>query len=183
MSPEPRPPIRHRGKTWAAWLALTGGSLGLHRFYLHGFGDVLAWLHPLPTLAGWIGVLRLRTLGQDDPAAWLLIPLLGLMLTQAMLCAIVIGLTPDERWAARWGTPRRPSGWAAVLAVVLALLLGGGVLMGTLAYGGQKYFEYEAEQAATAAAGRTAGPGPDGLEAGTRGTGPVVVQNSQKPAQ
>lgn len=183
MSPEPSSPIRRRGKTTAAWLALTGGSLGLHRFYLHGAGDLLAWLHPLPTLAGWLGVLRLRNLGQDDHAAWLLIPVLGLMLAQAMLCAIVIGLTPDERWAQRWGEPRRPSGWAAVLAVILALLLGGGVLMGTLAYGGQKYFEYQAEQAAALAAGRTDGARDDRAAAPAAGGVPGVGQNSQKPAQ
>ena len=33
-------------------IALIGGSLGLHRFYLHGWRDVWGWLHPLPTLLG-----------------------------------------------------------------------------------------------------------------------------------
>lgn len=132
-----------KSKTLATWLALLGGSLGAHRFYLHGWRDTLAWLHPLPALLGLGGVVRMRNLGQDDHAAWLLIPLLGLMLVIGMLSAIVYGLTPDERWAARYGPPRRPAGWLAVIGVILALLLGGGVLMGTLAFGGQKFFEYQ----------------------------------------
>jgi hypothetical protein len=33
-----------------------------------------------------------------------------------------------------------------VIGVVLALLLGGTVLMGTLAFGGQMFFEYQAHQ-------------------------------------
>lgn len=134
-----------RSKTLATWLALLAGSLGAHRFYLHGSRDWLAWLHPWPTLAGLAGLIRMRNLGQDDHAAWLLIPLLGLMLAQAMLCAIVIGLTPDEKWRDRHdpGGPLRPTRWGPVLGAVLALLLGGGVLMGTLAFGGQKFFEYQ----------------------------------------
>jgi len=35
-----------RSKTIATWLALLGGSLGLHRFYLLGWRDPWAWLHP-----------------------------------------------------------------------------------------------------------------------------------------
>lgn len=136
-----------RSKTLATWLALVAGCFGAHRFYLHGKGDLWGWLHPWPTLLGLAGVLRMRALGQDDHAAWLLIPLLGLMISQAMLSAIVIGLTPDERWQARFGASRH-SGWAAVLGVIAALMIGGAVLMGTLAFGGQKYFEWQAEQAA-----------------------------------
>ena len=133
---------RPRSKTVATWLALLGGSLGAHRFYLYGRRDLPAWLHPWPTLAGLAGALRMRMLGQDDHAAWLLIPLLGLMLAQAMLAAIVYGLTPDERWAARFAQPVRASGWPAVIGVVAALMVGGVVLMGTVAFAGQKFFEY-----------------------------------------
>jgi TM2 domain-containing membrane protein YozV len=147
-----------KNKTLATWLALLGGSLGAHRFYLHGKGDLLGWLHPLPTLAGLAGALRMHNLGQDDHVAWLLIPLLGLMLTQAMLSAIVLGLTPDERWAQRFGQPLQASGWGAVLGVIAALLVGGAVLMGTLAFGGQKYFEFQAEQAQTAADAAASAP-------------------------
>lgn len=141
--------MRQRSKTLATWLAVLGGPLGAHRFYLHGRGDLWGWLHPWPTLLGAVGVLRINALGQDDQIAWLLLPLLGLMIAQAMLSAIVIGLTPDERWRARFGPAGRPSGWLAVIGVVVALLLGGASFMGALAYGGQKYFEWQSQRAAS----------------------------------
>lgn len=137
--------LHTKSKTVTTWLALLLGSLGAHRFYLYGWRDALAWLHPVPTLLGLAGAVRMQNLGQDDHAAWLLIPVLGLMLSIGMLAAIVYGLTPDERWAERHnpGQPVRPTGWGPVLGVVTALLVGGTVLMGTLAFGGQMFFEYQ----------------------------------------
>ena len=110
-----------------------------------GRRDAWAWLHPLPTLLGLAGALRMQNLGQDDHAAWLLIPLLGVMLSISMLAAIVYGLTPDEKWSARFspGQPVQATGWGPVVGVVIALLAGGTVLMGTLAFGGQMFFEYQ----------------------------------------
>jgi hypothetical protein len=132
-----------RSKTLATWIAFLGGSLGLPRFYLYGRHDVWAWLHPWPTLIGLYGVQRMRDLGQDDRLAWLLIPLLGAMLAGTMLVAIVYGLTPDEKWNARFnaGAPMPPSGWANLFGVMLALMVGGGVLMATIAFSAQRYFE------------------------------------------
>lgn len=137
----------YRSKTFATWLAFAGGTLGLHRFYLHGFGDKLGWLFPWPTAIGLLGVMRIRELGQDDHLAWLLVPLFGLMVAQAMLTAIVYGLTPDEKWDARFnpGQPGPGTRWAPVLGAIAALMVGGAVLMGTIAYGGQKFFEWQAE--------------------------------------
>ena len=137
--------LHTKSKTVTTWLALLLGSLGAHRFYLYGRRDRLAWLHPVPTLLGLAGAVRMQNLGQDDHVAWLLIPVLGLMLSISMMAAIVYGLTPDERWAERHnpGQPVRPTGWGPVLGVVTALLVGGTVLMGTLAFGGQMFFEYQ----------------------------------------
>jgi len=139
----------YRSKTLAAWIALVGGGFGLHRFYLHGFGDLRGWLFPWPTLFGLYGVQRMRHLGQDDHLAWLLIPLLGVMLAGSMLTAIIYGLTPDDQWNARFN-PRGPAhrtGWATIIAVVLALAIGAGVLIATVAFTGQRYFEYQAQVA------------------------------------
>lgn len=137
---------RRRSKTAAAWLALALGAFGAHRFYLHGLRDRLAWLHPGPTLVGLAGAVRLRNLGVDDAAGSALVPLLGLMLSIAALSAIVIALTPDERWDARHNPGLAPSTtrWGPVLAAVLALMLGGGVLMGTIAFSIQRLFEWSA---------------------------------------
>ncbi len=137
----------YRSKTLAAWLALLLGPLGLHRFYLHGLRDGIGWLHVPVTALGLIGVERMRSLGQDDRLSWLLVPLLGLMISQAMLVAIVWALTPDERWDARHnpGRPGPATGWGPVLAAITSLLIGGAVLMGTIAYSGQRFFEWQLE--------------------------------------
>lgn len=137
-----------KSKTVATWLSFALGSLGAHRFYLHGFGDKLAWLHPLPTLLGLYGVHRMDTLGQDDVTAWFLIPLLGLMIAQSMLAGIVYGLMPDERWADRFNRGvLRKTGWLPILGVVACLMVGGACLMATIAFSAQRYFESQVEAA------------------------------------
>jgi hypothetical protein len=134
-----------RSKTLAAWLALLLGASGLHRVYLYGWRDIFAWLHPVPTLVGLAGVVRMRNLGQDDRIAWLLIPVLGAMLSAGALTAIVWALMPDERWDQRHngGITTQPGRWGAVLAAVVGLLLGGMVLMGTITFSLQKFFEWQ----------------------------------------
>jgi hypothetical protein len=147
------PENTYKSKTLAAWVALIGGPLGLHRFYLHGLKDIWGWLYPLPTLLGLWGIQRVQDLGQDDQLAWLLIPLLGLIVALTMLQAILIGLTPDERWHARFnpdlvGHPEAPaSGWPVIFAIVISLLVGATVLMATIAFSGQRYFEYQVDEA------------------------------------
>jgi hypothetical protein len=144
----PAPPEGHyRSKTIAAWLSLLLGPLGLHRLYLHGLRDPWAWLHPLPTALGLIGLDRHLTLGQDDRLSWVLLPLLGLMVSITMFTAIFYALTPDERWDARHNPGRAGpgTGWGPVLAAIIAMLIGGGILMGTIAYSGQRFFEWQLE--------------------------------------
>jgi hypothetical protein len=133
-----------RSKTVATWLALLGGSVGAHRLYLRGPRDAWAWLHAVPTLVGAYGAWRMRTLSVDDRLGSLLVPLLGLMLAGTMLMAIVYGLTPDEKWDARWnaGIASHPGGWGAILGVIAALMLGATALMATIAFAGQRVFEW-----------------------------------------
>jgi hypothetical protein len=139
----------YKSKTFATWCALIGGGLGLHRIYLYGVKDSWAWLWVLPTLLGAYGVRRVWTLGQDDQLAWLLVPLLGLAVAAAMLAAIIYGLTPDEKWNARFNPqgPEHRTGWLAIIGVVLALLIGATSLMSAIAYSSQHYFEYQIEEA------------------------------------
>ncbi len=143
---------RYRSKPMAAWLALLGGALGLHRLYLRGLRDPWAWAHLLPTATGYVGLQRLQQLGQDDRLAWMLIPLLGTMLSLGAFFAILYGLTPDEKWDARHnpGQPSRVTTWSPVLAAVAALLLGGGVLMGTITYSVQMFFQWQLQPGAGA---------------------------------
>jgi hypothetical protein len=153
----------YRSKTLATWIAVLGGTLGLHRMYLHGLRDPWAWAHPLPTALGLLGVQRLRDLGQDDRLGWILAPALGLMVAQAMLCAIVYALTPDERWDTRRNPQHPPvrTAWGPVLGAVTALLVGAGALMSSIAYGVQKYFEWQLDHERRAAPAAGAAPQAD----------------------
>lgn len=136
---------RYRSKTIATWLAVLFGAFGVHRFYLRGWRDWQGWAYPLPTLLGLAGVQRMRAFGQDDRVAWVLIPILGLALSAAMLSAIVYGLTPDETWDRRHNpqAPGRRTSWGPVLGAIVALLVGATALMGTVAFGGQRFFEWQ----------------------------------------
>ena len=135
-----------RSRAVATWLALVGGSLGVHRFYLHGIADVVGWLHPWPTLLGTYGFWRMREFGVDDARGSKLVLLLGAMVALAMLQTIVLGLTSDERWSARHGpAPARSApGWPTYVAVALALAIGAGAAMATIAFAAQQYFESSA---------------------------------------
>lgn len=138
----------YKSKTLATWIAVVGGALGLHRFYLHGLRDAWGWLHAPPTLLGLYGLQRMNELGQDDKLAWALLPLLGLMLAGTMLAAIVYGLTPDEKWDAKHnpGAATHDTRWGPVLGVIVALMLGAAALMATVAFSGQRYFEWQVEE-------------------------------------
>jgi hypothetical protein len=144
---------RPKNKTVATWLSFLGGPLGLHRFYLHGLGDWLGWLFPIPTALGIYGVERILAFGQDDKLSWVLVPLLGSMIAIGALTAIVFGLSSAEKWNARHNPqlpPDAPAGatrWATIWGIVAALMLGTAVLMATLAYSFQHYFEYQIEEA------------------------------------
>ena len=141
-----------KSKTVAAWLAFLGGPLGLHRFYLHRLGDPLGWLLPLPTALGLYGMERVQQHGQDDHLSWLLIPLLGFTIAACALRAILYALAPPERWNAQHNpgaAPDAPAGrthWGTVCAIVAALMVGTGVLMASLAFSFQRYFEYQGEE-------------------------------------
>ena len=144
---------RMKNKTLATWLAFLGGPLGLHRFYLKGFGDLLGWLLPIPTALGLYGIERVQQFGQDDAWSWLLIPLLGFTISACALTAIVYGLMSPEKWNARFNPQADPQAtpgqthWGTVFGISVALLIGAGVLMASLAFSFQRYFEYQVEEA------------------------------------
>jgi TM2 domain len=138
-----------KNKTLAAWLALLGGPLGLHRFYLHGWRNRLGWALTVPTLIGLYGLWRVRQWGVDDTWSWLLIPPLGFTIAGCALTAIVYGLMGARRWNGRFN-PRDgeeqgagDTGWLTIGAVVLALFVGTIALISALALTFQRMFEYQ----------------------------------------
>jgi hypothetical protein len=142
-----------KNKTLAAWLSFLGGPLGLHRFYLFGWRDALGWLLPLPTALGAYGIHRALTYGQDDSLSWVLIPLLGFTVAACALNAIVYGLKSPEQWNAQFNPSLDENAapgqtqWLTIGAVALALLLGTTVLMSSIVFSFQRYFEYQLEEA------------------------------------
>ena len=141
-----------KNKTIAAWLAFVGGPLGLHRFYLHGVTDLLGWFLPIPTALGIYGIERVQRFGVDDQWSWVLIPLLGFTIAGCALMAIIYGLMTPEKWNARFNAGASPdaepgrTSWATIGAVVLALFFGSTVLMASIVFSFQRYFEHQVEE-------------------------------------
>jgi hypothetical protein len=143
--------FKTKNKTLAAWLAFIGGPLGLHRFYLYGIFDWIGWLLPIPTALGFYGIQRVQQIGQDDQLSWLLIPLLGFTIAGCALTAIVYALSTPEKWNAKFNpsldleaTPGRTN-WATIFAIVASLMIGTAILMASIAFSFQRYFEYQIE--------------------------------------
>ncbi len=140
-----------KNKTLAAWLAFLGGPIGLHRFYLRGFTDLLGWLLWIPTLLGAYGAYRVQSFGQDDLASWLLIPMLGFTIAGCALTAVIYGLRTPEKWNARHNPNSPPdshagqTNWITVFAMAFALMVGTTALMASMAFSFQRYFEYQVE--------------------------------------
>ena len=124
-------PSTHKNKTFATLLALSLGGVGAHRFYLKGMQDRWGWLHlgsvPLSGL--------LISLGSDWPALFTITPLI-LSILAGFLEALVLGLTPDEKWDAQHNRDsgrQSSSGWPLAVLLVLTLGVGATALIAMLA--------------------------------------------------
>jgi hypothetical protein len=91
--------------------------------------------------------------GMDDPLGWILIPVLGFTIAACALNAIVYGLMTPEKWNARFN-PSAPldaapgqTNWMTVGAMALALLIGTTILMSSIVFSFQTYFENQVEEA------------------------------------
>jgi TM2 domain-containing membrane protein YozV len=121
----------HKNKTFATFLSSLLGSLGLHRFYLYGPKDVWAWAHLLSLPLSGIAI----ALFMNQHSFFTLGPLI-LSSLAGLIEALVIGLTPDEKWDAQHNPhsgKQSQSDWP--LAVLLVLTTGAGAvaLIATLA--------------------------------------------------
>ncbi len=137
-----------KNKTLTVYLALFLGVLGAHRFYLKGFRDVGGWLQIIVSAIGFVGMRRIWALGQDDQLAWTLVPFFGFSLFAAGLAAIVAGLTDQAKWNKAYNpnhSADHPAGAGTgmtIFGVIMALLLGATALMSSIAFTGQRFFEY-----------------------------------------
>jgi len=123
-------PTPHKNKTLATFLAFVLGGLGVHRFYLRGPVDRLGLLHvcAVPVTGLVYG------LGRGANPFWVLLPLL-VSYVAGFIEALVIGLTPDEKWDATYnaGSGRRSdSNWLVVVLLVGTMLVGATTAIATL---------------------------------------------------
>ena len=128
-------------KTAMAWLAVLGGTVGLHRFALRGPGDAMGWLHAAAALVGGTGWWRLKQEGVDDVLGGVLVLALGATVVAAMVAALRHGLTSDERWEERHGLATTPSGGLAIGAAIVAAFVGSTAAIATIAFAIQRTLE------------------------------------------
>ena len=120
----------HKNKTLATLLAFLAGGLGMHRLYLGGAKDKGLWLH-LASLPVCVAVALAAP--HADPF-YKLLPLI-LSLLVGFLEALVLGLTPDEKWDAQRNPHsgrKTESNWPLALLLVATLMLGAGSLIATI---------------------------------------------------
>jgi hypothetical protein len=121
----------HKNKTLATFLALVLGGVGAHRFYLKGGTDRLGLLHVCSIPAAGL----VYGLGHAPNPFWVLLPVLVSCIV-GFIEALVIGLTPDEKWDAAHNAAsgrRSDSNWLVVLLLVATLMVGATTLIGTIA--------------------------------------------------
>ncbi len=105
----------HKNKTLSTLLAALFGGLGAHRFYLYGKKDFWAWVHVFT---------------------------LPLSIFAGLIGALVIGLTPDEKWDAQFNARSgrsSDSGWALIVLLVVTFAFGSTAVIATIARGFDLY--------------------------------------------
>lgn len=125
----------------------------MHRLYLFGLGDTLAWLLPIPTTLGLYGLERSMDYGVDDVLSWWLLPLLGFSIAGNSLMAIVYALMSKEQWNQKFNpesdidSAAGQTQWLTIGVLVVALMVGATSLLSGLVYSFQRYFETQIEEA------------------------------------
>lgn len=120
----------HKNKTFATLLALAGGAIGAHRFYLRGAVDRLGLLHVASVpLCGMIYGLAPHTHG-----FYQLLPLIVSALV-GWLEGLVLGLKSDEQWDKLYnaGSSRTSeSQWPLAILLVLTMIVASTTLIGAI---------------------------------------------------
>ena len=120
----------HKNKTVATLLAALLGGIGGHRFYLKGALDRIGLLHvcALPVVGILYGAVKPHPF-------YIALPLL-VSYSAAHIEALVLGLMPDDQWDARYNRgsgQASASNWTLPLVLVLTLMAGAILLIGTIA--------------------------------------------------
>ena len=121
----------HKNKTLATFLASLLGGFGVHRFYLRGSVDRLGLMHvtSIP-IAGMI-------YGLAPEADWFFKALpIVISYCIGFIEALVIGLTPDEKFDAKFnaGSGKTTSStWILAVLLVATMMVGAVTLIGTIA--------------------------------------------------
>ena len=120
----------HKNKTVATLLALLLGGFGVHRFYLKPGADRIGLLHLccVPVTGILYGAVKPHPF-------YIVLPLLVSYIV-GFVEALVIGLTPDEKWDAQYNAhsgQQTHSNWVLVLLLVVTMLVATTVLIGTIA--------------------------------------------------
>jgi TM2 domain-containing membrane protein YozV len=121
---------RHKNKTIAALLAFLFGSLGLHRLYLGGWRDRWLWLHLASLPAAWLVALA----APDANGFYKLLPIIVSALA-GFLEALVLGLTPDDKWDLRHNPQsgrQSDTRWPVAVVLVASMMIGAGSLIATI---------------------------------------------------
>jgi TM2 domain-containing membrane protein YozV len=121
----------HKNKTLACLLAFALGAVGAHRFYLGGGKDRWGWLHAASLPAS----LLIALTAPQANGFYKILPLIVSALA-GCLEALVLGLTPDERWDAAYNgasARRSDSQWPLALLLVATLMTGGVILIAAIA--------------------------------------------------
>ncbi|MGD9945466.1 MAG: hypothetical protein AB7L76_14280 [Burkholderiaceae bacterium] len=126
----------HRSRPLAGALALFVGATGAHRLYL---GARYWWIYPLFALPA-LGIALSSPQWFRSPAFFVT----AIVMLVTMLEAIIFGLTPDEKWDARYNPAsgqRSANRWPPVLIAIAALALGATLMMTVLAIALEAYFD------------------------------------------
>lgn len=122
----------HKNKTFSTLLAILLGGIGAHRFYLYGKKDLWAWASALTyALLAFAAVAQLP---QSVFIAFLTLVIISFF--AGLISALVIGLTPDEKWDAQHNADSgrsSNSSWFVILLVALTFALGSTALIATIA--------------------------------------------------
>jgi len=121
---------RHKNKTLAALLAFLFGGLGMQRLYLGGLRDRWLWAH----LASLPAALLVASIWPQADNFYKLLPLI-LSGLAGFLEALVMGLTPDEKWDLRHNAhsgQQSDTGWPVAVVLVASMMVGAGGLIATI---------------------------------------------------